>query len=161
MPTKESRNARYESATEVQRHLYADERSGTALLAIAQKHNLTEAATYKKFALAVGDIILGFREISETSQVLQSELGLAPEALNLLTVDVLEFLKPLVNEEGVKEETPVIEEAIESEITEVEESIQKLNPIRTMGSDSRQVGYSSNEETTYTSTQSALMNESK
>lgn len=36
-----------------------------------------------------------------------------------------------------------------------------LSPIRTMDSDSKQVGYSSNEEATYTSAQSALINESK
>jgi hypothetical protein len=52
------------------------------------------------------------------------------------------------------------------EISETEAQLKNihegsLSPFRTMDSDSKQVGYSSNEETTYTSTQSAIINESK
>jgi hypothetical protein len=50
---------------------------------------------------------------------------------------------------------------IASEIAALEKTPEVVSSIRTMNSDSKQIGYSSVEENTYTSTQNALINESK
>ena len=51
--------------------------------------------------------------------------------------------------------------SIEEDLAEIEKSLHQINPVRTMASDGKQIGYSSTTEDTYTSTQSAIINESK
>lgn len=50
---------------------------------------------------------------------------------------------------------------ISFEITETEATPQSLSPIRTMTGDNKQIGYASLTEPTYTSIQSAIINENK
>jgi len=50
---------------------------------------------------------------------------------------------------------------VANEIAETEAAMEKISPIRTMAGDSKQIGYSSTTEPTYTSTQSAIINETK
>lgn len=77
-------------------HLYNSPESGAALRSVAQKNNIyTNKELYRKFALTVGDIILGFYKIEDTVPLLQQELGLEPRAAALLGADVLDFLAPL------------------------------------------------------------------
>ncbi len=47
------------------------------------------------------------------------------------------------------------------EIAETEAALEKISPIRTMSGDNKQIGYASLYEPTYTSTQSAIINETK
>lgn len=53
------------------------------------------------------------------------------------------------------------EESILSEIAETEAALKTIPPLRTMANDGKQIGYESVEENTYTSHQSAILNESK
>jgi hypothetical protein len=50
---------------------------------------------------------------------------------------------------------------ITNDLAEIEQSLHQINPVRTMAGDGKQIGYSSTTEDIYTSTQSAIINESK
>lgn len=101
-----------------------------------------------------------FLEVIDDESLRQSLIERSTPGIDIVLEKISTFINDLKTAKAGSD-PDVTEVDIKSEITEVEENLQKLNPIRTMGSDSRQVGYNSNEETTYTSTQSALMNESK
>lgn len=93
--TDEHRDKIYEKASSAQRYLYGNPNSGLKLMTIAQKYDLHHDEIYKKFAITVGDIILGFYRIEDTVPLLQQELGLDPRTAALLGADVLDFLAPL------------------------------------------------------------------
>ncbi len=96
MVTKDIRNQTFEKGNAVQQFLYADSSCGLKQIAIAQKNNFhTNKDLYRKFALTVGDIILGFYKVEDTVPLLQQELALDPRAAALLGTDVLDFLAPL------------------------------------------------------------------
>ena len=76
-------------------YLYCSPTSGGIQLAIAQKYQLQTIEKYKKFALTIGDIILGFYKIEDTVPLLQQELELDAKTAALLGADVLDFLAPL------------------------------------------------------------------
>ena len=85
----------YSSASTAQKFLFASSKSGEKLFSFAKKHNLTSTEAYSKFAITVGDIILGFYKIEDTVPLLQQELGIDAKTAALLGADVLDFLAPL------------------------------------------------------------------
>lgn len=95
MLTKEIRSKTFLTAKPVQQWLYSDGENGDLLFYIAQKYDLHQDEIYKKFAITVGDIILGFYKIEDTVPLLQQELGIDPRTAALLGADVLDFLAPL------------------------------------------------------------------
>jgi hypothetical protein len=95
MLTKEIRNEYYNKSSASKKYFYSSSETGTKLLSIAQKYDLRHDDTYKKFAITVGDIILGFYRPEDTVPLLQQELKLDPRTAALLGADVLEFLAPL------------------------------------------------------------------
>ncbi|MFN3188252.1 MAG: hypothetical protein ACK42D_01770 [Candidatus Paceibacteria bacterium] len=95
MITKEIRNQIFETAKPAQQFLFASGKSGASQILIAKKYDLHNGEMYNKFAITVGDIILGFYKIEDTVPLLQQELGLDPRTAALLGADVLDFLAPL------------------------------------------------------------------
>lgn len=93
--TREYRNELLNQAKPVQQYLYGSPFSGGTLLTIANKYQLNDISEYKKFAISIGDIILGFYKIEDTVPLLQQELGLDAKTAALLGADVLDFLAPL------------------------------------------------------------------
>ncbi len=85
----------YESANSVMKFLYEMPESGRRLREIADRYRIIEHENYKKFALLVGDVVLGFYKIEDTVPLLQQELGLDAKTAALLGADVLDFLAPL------------------------------------------------------------------
>ncbi len=163
MPSKESRNTRYEQGTEVQKYLYASGESGLALKQIATKHHQNQEPNYAKFALLVGDVVLGFYSANQLVSLLQKELSIDQATAESITPDILEFLKPLSNpnwkssEGEIQDLVDKIEvQEISSEIAETEAVLETtISPIRTMAGDSNQ------KEQVYSSHQSAILNERK
>jgi len=76
-------------------YYYTNENTGFHLNIIAQKYDMHKEEIYKKFAITVGDIILGFYKIEDTVPLLQQELEIDPRTAALLGADVLDFLAPL------------------------------------------------------------------
>jgi hypothetical protein len=93
--TREYRNELLSHVKPVQLYLYESPSAGGNLLDMAQKYQLTAVADYRKFALTVGDIILGFYKIEDTVPLLQQELGIDAKTAALLGAEVLDFLAPL------------------------------------------------------------------
>ena len=91
----------FEHATPVQKFLITSSESGGSLFALAQKHQLTNPETYNKFAITVGDIVLGFYKVADTVPLLQQELNIDARAAALLGADVLDFLSPLSDKDFV------------------------------------------------------------
>lgn len=93
--TNQQRDTAYESATNQQLYLYENPESGAALMAIANKHNLSSSATYTTFAIAIGDVILGLVPQEKLPDLLIERLQITrPEAMKV-TADILDFLAPL------------------------------------------------------------------
>jgi len=165
-PTLTQQDKAYAAGTPAQRHLYASSEAGVSLLAMAAKFNLSEPAQYKKFAIAVGDIVLGFYAVADTSLLMQHELRLNAASADLLAADVKLFLAPLgdaswtpplqIPEDGQNNEAVANKvTSIEEELAAVEESIAKLPAFRTMAP------IIPTEETVYTSTQAAILHEGR
>ncbi len=95
MVTREIRNQAFDSADAKKQYFYANPESGIRQFEMAKKYDLHKDESYKKFALTVGDIILGFYRIEDTVPLLQQELGVSPRTAALLGADVLDFLAPL------------------------------------------------------------------
>ncbi len=92
---EEHREIFYQNCAGAQRFLYNSPQAGKQLFTIATKYQITDDNQYYKFALTVGDIILGFYKIEDTVPLLQQELGVDPKTAALLGAEVLEFLAPL------------------------------------------------------------------
>lgn len=109
------------------------------------------------------------------STVEEIELALLPlgysniEAQQIISsVNTLFSLKKTIPTSNITPETVGYEVANEIaeteaalEFADTEAELEKISPIRTMVGDSKQVGYSSTTEPTYTSIQSAIINEKK
>lgn len=79
---------------------------------------------------------------------------LAHTMISVLPAEIQSFINQ--TEYSAPEEINVVKE-----IAEAEANLESLGRLRTMATDSAQVGYESTEEPVYTSVQSALINESK
>jgi len=145
--TQDQRNTKFTQASDTQRYLYSDPDSGEAILNIAQTNHITPGSQYKSFAIAVGDVILGLVPQEKLPGLLVERLNIAQAEAFRITADVLDFLAPLDQAEGMtavqSDSTPVpINEAISikdnslaNEIAEAEAAIQTLEPIKTMSHD--------------------------
>jgi hypothetical protein len=110
---------------------------------------------------------------TDLTYFINTEIGLNKKEATLLAHG-LKLALPNSVREYVEEQSEIIfEEVTEELVTEVEPnniatdiaeteaSLASLSRVRTMATDSAQVGYQSTEEPVYTSVQSALLNESK
>lgn len=85
----------YTHATPAQKYLFSSSYSGETLANLAIKYQISGPDLYSKFAITIGDIILGFYKIEDTVPLLQQELGIDAKTAALLGADVLDFLAPL------------------------------------------------------------------
>lgn len=160
--SNEQRDNAFEKATEQQRFLYADPESGSRLLTISSKYGLSERDVYFKFAVLVGDVILGLRSRSELPSELSKTLGIDTEKAVRITGDLIDFIdhpekniESNLQKEGVK---PVIENSsvtesdkLTTDIIEAEATLKAIPQVRTMASDMKQT------ENTYSSTQDSIL----
>lgn len=93
--TRAQRDEAFDAASETAQRLCAAPESGEQLYAIAKTHGITDPTTYRPYALAVGDVILGFYEDRELPALLMQEAGLDGKTARAVTADLLEFLAPL------------------------------------------------------------------
>jgi hypothetical protein len=93
--TNDIRVNQYKRASQAQYYLTSNIEAGLNLRNIAQKYDLHQDEAYKKFAVTVGDIILGFYKIEDTVPLLRQELGIDMAIAERLGADVLVFLAPL------------------------------------------------------------------
>ena len=109
------------SAQKNKLYFYLYTTAGNGLISISQKYNFREDEVYKKFAITVGDIILGFYNIEDTVPLLQQELRLDPRTAALLGADVLEFLAPLSDPNWQPPEgfEPIDSEEEDSELSQI------------------------------------------
>ena len=124
----EKRNSIKKQLSVVQNYLLEDADSICKLFVIAQKYNLEKDEIYKKFAITVGDIILGFYRIQDTVPLLQQELGLDPRTAALLGADVLDFLAPLSdpNWQPPEEFEPIDSEEEDSELGQIPVKLEEV-----------------------------------
>lgn len=151
----QDRDNSYTASSPVQKYLYSSSESGSQLLALAGKYDLRDRDIYKKFAIAVGDIVLGFYRTEDTANLMQQELGLSPQMSASLANDVKVFLQPL-NDPNWKIPTEDDAKAgvaggdINQDILEAEALLNAIpNPIPQPP------------EAVYTSTQSAILSEAR
>jgi hypothetical protein len=134
----------------------------------SQAHQLNEdraLALENGFAL----YLLFFFNLQTFAEFISTECGLDAHTANLVARAMHQALPSEIQKyctetwELISKVAEVSdeEESISSEIAETEAALEKVSPIRTMAGDSKQVGYSSTEEPTYTSIQSAIINEAK
>ena len=119
MLTEEIRDTTYETATLVQKYLYSSGEAGNKLRTIAESQSLESPDLYSKFAITVGDIILGFYNVEDTEPLLIQELGISAEVAKLLAEEVREFLAPLDDPNW----QPPTEEELEYSTTESVQTI--------------------------------------
>lgn len=137
----------YRNATPAQKYLCSG--AGNELMDVAKKHNLTEPALYKRFALLVGDVVLGFYKTEDLPILLQQEFGFSKETIDILFKDILTFMNPLYDPAWQPPAASETAADINSLITETESAIATLPTIRTMNQT----------EPVYSSTQAAILRE--
>lgn len=150
--SEEQRDQIFEAATEQQKFLYASSESGRQLRQIANKHNLTSPEQYKKYALLVGDVILGLHNRSELPTLLSQSLGINTEQAVQITGDLIDFL-----DQPVKSDLSKPADDISSDIAEAEAALNSIPQMRTMDQDMKQAQPA--EEKIYSSTQEAILKE--
>lgn len=188
-PTKESRNQAFDEANPTQVRLYSQ--SGQELTNICIKYDITDDDRRKKFSLTVGDVILGFYKQTELPQLLQENLGIETSKSVSITSDLLDFLSPLseanneivyrpeneastlVNEEESENNTSITHHETESYDDQPTSPLvtDQSTPGQTQHSDQEyhhiksvpttESDENSENESVYTSTQSALLHESR
>jgi hypothetical protein len=156
--TTQQRNIAFDASNEAQKYLYSHPDSGAALINIAEKYDLKEPEKYKKFAILVGEFILGFQDISSGNTLIQNELAVSEQAAQLIQADIKNFLAPLYTEGWTvpEEKTEDFVSDISSEIFEAEKVLESIQTVRTMSTDSESEHISPKEET-YSSVQSNII----
>ncbi|KKT80552.1 MAG: hypothetical protein UW75_C0003G0012 [Parcubacteria group bacterium GW2011_GWF2_44_8] len=114
----------------------------------------------KNFSNAYIYLALGSIQDGEIVNLLV-ELGVDPDTAKLCIAQIVSDVRTATLPEELVTSTPLPQSSIEEDLAEIEKSLHQINPVRTMASDGKQIGYSSTTEDTYTSTQSAIINESK
>jgi hypothetical protein len=160
--SEKQRDEVFEKASGVQKFLCSHPDSGEALRNIAEKYDLIERSIYKKFAILVGDFILELQDIDQGAALIQNELGVSEQAAQLIQADIKNFLAPLYTEGWTApiEQTVDTVPDISTEILEAERQMDSLQAVRTMSTDSAALPVPQPEQT-YSSVQSAILNESK
>lgn len=111
-----------------------------------------------KFGILVTERILGVTEESELSDLL-IKLGISSGDIQSLLFEIKHFVDSILNKSNQKTDITTDAEVIKN-IAEVEAVFDTLNPIRTMANDNQMIGQQYKEKM-HTSTQSAILNESK
>lgn len=174
--TNEQRDQEYETASEIQKHLYASPASGNQLWKIAATHQLTDDKTYTEFVTAVGDVVLGFFNSIQLPQLLAERLNMDPKKALAITADVLDFLEPLTTGEVPAPAAPTANtttpnpekqptsnqsaSSLQAEIEKTEAALNSTPTLRTMAADMKSVQKES-DTPTYTTTQEAILKEGK
>ncbi|NBC49773.1 MAG: hypothetical protein GVY22_17725, partial [Gammaproteobacteria bacterium] len=93
--TREKRTEAFESASAAAQELCDGLESGRQLRAIATKHGITDPEQYRTFALAVGDIALGFYEEADIKKLMRDQVQLNSPIVEAIAPDIRGFLAPL------------------------------------------------------------------
>ena len=110
--------------------------------------------------------LLFFINLDELAEYIGTECGLGTKESHLLAAGMHNALPEEVQQlvaisqaEIAKENSPDIElsNEFEEDLAEIEKNLSQVQSVRTMQSDSRNIGYSSVEETTHSSDQSNLL----
>jgi hypothetical protein len=104
---------------------------------MADQYGITNLDAYRIFALLVGDVVLGLIPQQEVQQVLEGRLpGLSASMSAGLTAAILTYAAP-VQEPSTTPAAPTPPPAanLQSEISDLEETVSHLEPVRTMASD--------------------------
>jgi len=152
--TTEQFEKAYAKGTPSQQYLCSS--SGGQLLKIASEYGLDKAA-YKKFAVTVGDTVLGFYNKTDLPNLLVKEVGLSEIVAIKMTGDLLDFFTPLTdpNWQPPQDDYPSDNslefgaKTVQEEIAEAEAGLKSL---RTMGDDRLITN-----ETTYPSLQADIL----
>jgi hypothetical protein len=129
----------------------------------------------KKLALENGFALylLFFLTLDDFIEFIVAECGINKEEVKVLVsamhtalpkeiMDIHDQISALAFEAApALDPVPAPASSIQEDLAEIEKSLHQLSPVRTMASDGKQIGYSSTIEDTHTSTQSALINETK
>lgn len=128
-----NRNELYKIAPENIRELYAGEETGELLWNTASRLGIKGGITYKTFALAVGDIILGLYKKESLELLLQQKLNMTPEQ----TKWVHQELQPLLNkipDEAIGGEAPTVLLTPPPELS-TQPTLTPVKPMRTFPDD--------------------------
>lgn len=151
--TREQRTEAYESASAAAQELCGGLESGRQLRAIATKHGITDPEQYRAFALAVGDIALGFYTASDIEKLLREEVHLNNRTVETITPDIRSFLTPLHRADGIAapaaQTAPVAapessdrstnDGGFTADIAETEAALERLQQVHTYASDQAQM----------------------
>jgi len=134
--TTEQFEKAYAKGTQSQQYLCSS--SGDQLLKIASDYGLDKAA-YKKFAITVGDTVLGFYNKTDLPNILVKKVGVSEIVAIKMTGDLLDFFTPLTDPNWQPpEEIPNGNTlSVQEEITETEREIQSLSAVHSMASDEK------------------------
>lgn len=99
--TRTERDEAYKNASVAVQRMCNDPESGDQLFAIAKRHDITQYdRTYRAYALAVGDVALGFFSERELPDVLATEADLDPETAHAIADDLHDFFAPLYSDDS-------------------------------------------------------------
>lgn len=97
--TDTQRSEALEKLDDVSKALYLNSDNGETLFAAYKKANIT-GNHYRKYALAIGDTILGFHQTKDLPTLLQQQVGVTPEVAQKIVADLAEFLAPVLEREA-------------------------------------------------------------
>ena len=121
------------TATPLQMDLYASVEAGRKLREIANQYNITDRNTYGMFALTAGDVVLKLLPPDELLAVLEKDLPQLDKNVRVgLAHAIEEYAAPALREQTPKGATA---QSLQSEIQELEHTVSRLEPLRTMASD--------------------------
>lgn len=90
-----SRNDLYAASPDLIKDLYSGEDTGELLWNAAVRVGINGGKSYRTFALAVGDVILGIHKKSSLPQILKDGVGLTEEQVNTVLADIKTLLDKL------------------------------------------------------------------
>ncbi len=91
IPTYEQRESKFQTAPPAVQYLYASEEVGRFLRGVFNEYRLAEKEYYD-YALAFGDVVLGFEEESHLPQLLVERVGLPEKLATIIAHDLLEYI---------------------------------------------------------------------
>jgi hypothetical protein len=97
--TREEREQRYRTAPPKQQFLYASEEAGAMLYKIFTDYHLP-STVYREYALAFGDVVLGFEPEERLPQVLMERLRLSEKMATIIAHDLLEYINSTPKDAG-------------------------------------------------------------
>ena len=111
---------------------------GLELVATAKKIGIVDEDIYKKFTIAIGDIILGMYKKESLSQILKDRLQLSEEKVNTVVTDLSDLLARIPQNEPGTDTKPFVMPPLQT----TNMAVQKLEPTHTFKSDMQGVhGY--------------------